>query len=363
MTEMLERPRARSDPELISDVRSGNLDAYGELFSRHADAARRLARQFARGTDADDLVSEAFTKVMGVLAAGGGPDIAFRAYLLTTIRRLHVDRVRKDSRVTNYDDMREFDVGAPFSDSVVAEFESSAAARAFASLPPRWQVVLWHLEVENQKPADIAPLLGMSRNSVCALAYRAREGLRQAFLSEHLGLTRDAECRWTIAHLGAYVRTGLGSRETTKVRAHLDACRACTAMNLELTEVNSNLRGVIAPLLLGSAAAGYLAGAGSGAGLAGFMVLLSRAKDSLFGSSGASAGSTPAVTAGTSAGAVSGTAVAAAGSSRAPRCLRQGRRAPRWQQPRQRARRPAQPSPQRPQRQRRPASPPAEPWP
>ena len=37
-------------------------------------------------------------------------------------------------------------------------------------------MVLWHLEVENQKPADIAPLLGMSANSVSALAYRAREG-------------------------------------------------------------------------------------------------------------------------------------------------------------------------------------------
>src|SRR4051794_957717 len=127
MTEMLDRTRARSDPELISDVRSGNLDAYGELFSRHADAACRLARQFARGSDAEDLVSEAFTKVMGILADGGGPDIAFRAYLLAAIRRLHVDRVRKDSRVRNYDDMKAFDVGTPFSDSVVAEFESSAA--------------------------------------------------------------------------------------------------------------------------------------------------------------------------------------------------------------------------------------------
>src|SRR4051795_5051347 len=131
MTEMLERTPVRSDAELISDVRSGNLDAYGELFSRHADAARRLARQFARGTDADDLVSEAFTKVMGVLAAGGGPDIAFRAYLLTTIRRLHVDGVRKDSRLTNYDDLREFDPRRAFSDAPVSEFESSAAARAF----------------------------------------------------------------------------------------------------------------------------------------------------------------------------------------------------------------------------------------
>ena len=43
-------------------------------------------------------------------------------------------------------------------------------------------MVLWHTEVEGQRPAEVAPLLGMSPNSVSALAYRAREGLRQAFV-------------------------------------------------------------------------------------------------------------------------------------------------------------------------------------
>ncbi|HET6562240.1 MAG TPA: sigma-70 family RNA polymerase sigma factor [Marmoricola sp.] len=316
MTELLEGTRAPSDPELISGVRSGDLDAYGELFSRHADAALRLARQLTRGSDAEDLVSEAFTKVMGILTEGGGPDVAFRAYLLIAIRRLYVDRVRRDSRLTNSGDMTTFDPGVPFQDTVVAEFESSAAARAFATLPERWQLVLWHLEVENQKPADIARLLGMSPNSVSALAYRAREGLRQAFLSAHLADTSDADCRWTVEHLGGYVREGLAKRDSIKVKGHLDACRSCTAMHLELTEVNSDLRGIIAPLLLGTAAAGYLAGAGSGAGVSAFMVLLGRARDALFGASGTSAGATTGATtaatttatAGTSAGAVGGTA-------------------------------------------------------
>src|SRR4029077_15160669 len=68
--------------ELISAVRGGDVDAYGELSARHVDAARRLARQLAGPADADDLVSDAFTKVLTVLQRGGGPDLAFRAYLL-----------------------------------------------------------------------------------------------------------------------------------------------------------------------------------------------------------------------------------------------------------------------------------------
>ena len=200
---------APSDAELISAVRGGDLDAYGTLFERHVDAARRLARQLVPAGDAEDLVSEAFVKVLGVLQRGGGPDVAFRAYLLTAVRRLQVDRFRAGSRLHTTDDMEAFDPGVPFRDTAVEGFESAAAAAAFASLPERWQLVLWHTEVEGDKPADIAPMLGMSANSVSALAYRAREGLRQAFLTQHAAELDEDTCRWTHGQLGAYVRGGI----------------------------------------------------------------------------------------------------------------------------------------------------------
>ena len=278
MAELLNDVDTPSDGELISRVRGGDTAAYGELFSRHRDAANRLARQLVRGPDSDDLVSEAFAKVLTVLQGGGGPDVAFRAYLLTAVRRLHVDRVRSGQRLQTTDDMTPFDPGVPFQDTAVAGFESGAAAKAFASLPERWQLVLWHLEVEGQKPAEVAPLLGMSANSVSALAYRAREGLRQAFLTMHLSDISETDCRWVNEHLGAFVRKGLSKRDSGKVRGHLGECRRCTAMYLELNEVNSNLAGIIAPLLLGAAAAGYLAST-SGAGAFGVLSLLSHAKD------------------------------------------------------------------------------------
>jgi RNA polymerase sigma factor (sigma-70 family) len=232
MTDLLSELATPSDAELISSVRGGDVAAYGDLFARHRDAANRLARQLVRGPDADDLVSEAFAKVLSVLQGGGGPDVAFRAYLLTAVRRLHVDKMRAGAKVQTSDDMEAFDPGVPFHDTAIASFESGAAARAFATLPERWQLVLWHLEVEGNKPADIAPLLGMSANSVSALAYRAREGLRQAFLTMHLSDISDTDCRWVNEHLGAYVRKGLSNRDSTKVQAHLDQCRRCTAMYL-----------------------------------------------------------------------------------------------------------------------------------
>ncbi|MGO4255345.1 sigma-70 family RNA polymerase sigma factor [Marmoricola sp. RAF53] len=250
-----------SDAELISRVRGGDVSAYGDLFARHRDAATRLARQLVSPSDADDLVSEGFAKVLNVLLAGGGPDVAFRAYLLTAIRRLHVDKIRATARATPTDDLTPYDDGEPFSDTVIAGFEGAAAAKAFASLPERWQLVLWHLEIEGQKPADVAPLLGMSPNAVSALAYRAREGLRTAYLQMHTADLGGDECRWTHDRLGAYVRKGLSRRDANKVETHLETCLKCTAAYLELAEVNSSLAGVIGPMVLGAASAGYLSAA------------------------------------------------------------------------------------------------------
>ena len=248
----------RDDGELIAAVRSGDTEAYGELFARHADAARRLARSMTDPVAADDLVSEAFTKVLVVLQRGAGPDLAFRAYLLTAVRRLHVDGIRATDRVRPTEDSDVVDPAAPLEDTAVAGFERSAAARALSSLPERWQAVLWHTEVEGQKPADVAPMLGMSANAVAALAYRAREGLRQAFLTMHVEDAGEEACATARANMGAYVRGGLSHRDATKLAAHLESCRPCAAIYLELVEVNGALRGVLAPLVLGAAAAGYL---------------------------------------------------------------------------------------------------------
>ena len=270
----------RSDAELISAVRGGDVAAYGELFARHVEAARRLGRQLVPGPDVDDLVSEAFTKVLGVLQRGGGPDLAFRAYLLTAVRRLHVDRIRSTARLHTTDDLTPFDPGVPFRDTAVEGFESAAAARAFASLPERWQLVLWHTEVEEQKPAEVAPLLGMTPNAVSALAYRAREGLRQAYLTMHAAEAGDDSCERTRAELGSYVRGGLARRDAARVEQHLQECRVCAALYLEFAEVNSNLRAVLAPLLLGGAAAAYVASTGSAA-VTGVWLLLGRARDAV----------------------------------------------------------------------------------
>ncbi|MFJ9556084.1 sigma-70 family RNA polymerase sigma factor [Nocardiopsis sp. NPDC101807] len=252
-------------------MRGGDTAAYATLYERHAASARGLARQLLRGeAEAEDAVAEAFTRVLSVIRRGKGPEDSFRPYLLTAVRNAAYDRGRGEKRQVVTDDMESLVPGQPFVDPALEGLERSLIARAFLSLPERWQAVLWHTEIEGTKPAEAAPLLGMNPNGVAALAYRAREGLRQAYLQMHLAGGAAAEaCRPTLGLLGGYVRGGLSKRDTAKVDTHMDGCADCREVYAELMDVNVGLRGVVLPLVVGSGAAGYLAltpgGAATGA--------------------------------------------------------------------------------------------------
>ena len=84
MTEAESGPALPSDAELITAIRSGDMAAYGELYRRHVASARSLARQLVRGpAEVDDVVAETFSRVLDLMRRGGGPQDAFRPYLLT----------------------------------------------------------------------------------------------------------------------------------------------------------------------------------------------------------------------------------------------------------------------------------------
>ncbi|WP_199040600.1 sigma-70 family RNA polymerase sigma factor [Glycomyces salinus] len=263
-------PENLSDPELIAATRGGDTTAYAVLYERHVHAARRLARVLAQDTAAaDDLVSETFAKLLHAFREGQGPDLAFRPYMLRTLRNTFYDRVRRDKRIEYTDDLTKHDSGEIFVDPAVEGAERRYAALAFGKLPERWQMVLWHTEVEQDPPAKVASMLGMTANGVSALAYRAREKLRQNYLTEHAADSPPEECRWTVDRLGARVRGKLGVRDAEKVDDHLDGCVSCNLLFAELTELNSGLRGVVGPIVLGAASAPYLAaGVASAAGIA-----------------------------------------------------------------------------------------------
>lgn len=256
---------ASSDPELIAGVRAGDTAAFGVLYERHVDAARKVASMYSNSpTDVEDVVSESFSRVLRALQRGDGPDLAFRAYLFTIVRRTGMDVINKGNRTRPRDDMETFETGLGYEtgadEPTLDGFEHGMVADAFRSLPERWQAVLWYTEVEKKSPREIAPLLGLSANGVAALSYRAREALRQAYLQQHLNGSEEVSCLEANAQLGAYVRGGLNKRESARLTEHVRGCERCSALVAELEDVNRGMRGVIAPFVLGAVGVSALDG-------------------------------------------------------------------------------------------------------
>ncbi|MBB6415685.1 sigma-70 family RNA polymerase sigma factor [Streptomyces sp. AK010] len=276
-----------SDADLIDRMRAGDDTAYEELYRRHAQAVRRYARTCCRDAHtAEDLTAEVFARMLQAVRGGAGPAHAVRAYLLTSVRRVAASWTRSARREQLVDDFAVFAAqsarGSDVSDDdtlelgadvrAMHEAEQSMAMRAFRSLPERWQAVLWHTEIEDESPSEVATLFGLDANGTRVLASRAREGLRQAYLQAHVSatLTADEECARYADQLGTYARGRLRTRAERGLRKHLEECAKCRLAALQIEEVAGGIPAVVPVAVIGwFGAAGYAKAAGLIAGGAG----------------------------------------------------------------------------------------------
>jgi RNA polymerase sigma factor (sigma-70 family) len=238
----------RSDEELIDAVRRGDLGAYAALYRRYVEQAQRAARQCASGfADQQDLVAEAFVRVLTAIRGGGGPRDNLRPYLQVAIRNLATNRWNDQRRLDLNGGNRVVEPSlvpaAAGSDEIVMRHWRHRLVRsAFRALPARWRLVLWHLEVNGVSPSELAPMLDLSPNAVSALAMRAREGLRKAYLQVQVPESSEPSCRAARARMGAWLRGGLEQRKASPIAEHVEECAACLAVVVELSEVNRELR-------------------------------------------------------------------------------------------------------------------------
>lgn len=226
---------ALSDSELVSRLHAGDLRAYETLWLRHVATARRVARRLT-DLDFEDLVSESFlTLFRQITVDGKGPQYSFRAYLFAVMRNIAA-RWHKEGRTLVVD----AEVDRVFEDEDLQRLEQAQddalLLQAFRDLPTRWQRVLWLAEIQNVGRPVIAAELGVRPNAVSALQRRARRGLRERWLWQHVpeGLREDSQ--HMASALPAFI---LRSRsvDAGAVRAHLASCTVCEDLLAELRTV------------------------------------------------------------------------------------------------------------------------------
>lgn len=256
-------PAQASDIALVELTRSGVNEAYAELWKRHAPAVVTAARYFT-GFDPEDVAQEAFLRILQQIQAGRGPDTAFRAYAIMTARNVatNMARDRKSTEITGVDDSAFEAASAELPGTEAQVLRSAFTQQVFASLPTRWQEVLWYREVEDLPVQEFSTYLGMTENATSALLKRAKEGFKQAWIAANLepvaGL--QPECQWVVDKLPQLVRGKATMHTRRRVTAHFETCARCAILSEQSEHLHSRLAMVLLPALLGGAGAtGYLA--------------------------------------------------------------------------------------------------------
>ncbi len=249
----------RSDSELVIALRAGDEDAFAELWRRHYAATVRMAARCVGHADAEDIAHETFVAMHHAVARGGGPTVGVRAYLYTIARNTAARVIQRHAPLRTSIPITELDDFFG-SDPLAGEADRRVVFEAFRSLPTRWQEVLWCIEVVGLSGSEAAQVLGMTPNATAQLAYRAREGLRQAWLHGHLErMSPEAECAWVLDRLAGYIRSHISQRDRPRIKTHLAECAECARMSAELRHVG---RALAALLLSGIAGVSQL-GVGS----------------------------------------------------------------------------------------------------
>ncbi len=250
---------ARPDEELLDACRNGDNEAFSVLWERHRGSGIVASRSIAPALDADDVVSEAYLRVLELVRRGRGPTGAFRPYLYRVIHTVATTHNRSPEDPTeDLDHVPDADASAPWQDET---FDRRAVTEAFDSLSPRWQAALWYTEVEGLPPRKASPLLGISPNSVSALAKRARDALKSAWIEQHArrdGL--DARCMFTLEHLQRHQLGSLTARATREVESHLETCSSCAGTAGMFATLNRQLGLTLGLALLGGSGAAALLG-------------------------------------------------------------------------------------------------------
>ena len=207
-----------SEDELLDRARDGDRSAFGTLYLRHRDAARKVAahvrlvggrRRRRRGRGLRPGLRRPAPDGrapdrLPALPADLRPQRRHRPAAAGAAHRPARRRCRRPP--------------APPRPTTWPSWASSAtwSARPSRRCPARWRTVLWLTEVEGLSPAEVSRRIGIKPNAVAALAYRARKGLREAYLQAHLEAEASEECRATVGRLGHYVRGELAEKERAR---------------------------------------------------------------------------------------------------------------------------------------------------
>jgi RNA polymerase sigma-70 factor (ECF subfamily) len=171
----------KTDEELMELVANGHRLAFEHLVRRHTSYATAMARRFSgtMGSEADDIVQDAFIKVWVNASSWSGGRAKFTTWLYRIIMNTGIDRVRAQKTPTEIEWEMLPDTAANAEAKLVDRQEDDVVAQAIRKLPEKQRMALalcYQQDMTNREAADV---MNIHIKAFEAQLGRARRALKQ----------------------------------------------------------------------------------------------------------------------------------------------------------------------------------------
>jgi RNA polymerase sigma factor (sigma-70 family) len=267
------------DSEVVASVVAGDPEGLATAYDRYADPLYKYCRALLRDpADAADAVQDAFVIAAARLSGLGDQD-RLRAWLFAVARNESRRIPRAEKGTSALDEAPDVsDDGADVSEGGERVDLRALLEGASEGLNPGEREVIELQLRQGMEQAEVASVLGVSRNHAHTLLSRARGQLEVCLAVLLVGRAGRAEC----GELGSML-TGWDGRLTVllrkRVHRHIERCAACSARrSIELRPAMLLDLSPSAALAAGAAASFRLA-AGAPAGLKAHTVALATGQE------------------------------------------------------------------------------------
>ena len=178
-------PSIRESRAVLERAQAGDGEAFAALFREYqADVRRVCQRILGNPQQAEDAVNEVFLRAHRALGNFelGRP---FRPWLTTIAGRYCIDQLRRrasEERVFSRKELEESALASPARSPLsrlVAAEQQQALSRAIEALPVRYRLPLMLRYFDEMSYDAIAESIGVTKNQVGSLLFRAKRLLRE----------------------------------------------------------------------------------------------------------------------------------------------------------------------------------------
>lgn len=169
-----------TEQQLLSEAQKFNLPALEAIYNRYSPGIYRYAmRLLGDTTQAEECVSETFSRFLQSLRVGQGPADHLQAYLYRIAHNWITDYYRRQpSAPVVLDENFSDETSASTEEGCEHRLEKEKVRLALLTLTPEQRTVILLRFMEGWRDEEVAAVLKKNAGSIRALQYRALRSLR-----------------------------------------------------------------------------------------------------------------------------------------------------------------------------------------